>query len=89
MMDWEKELCDILESVEARDLVAVLISKFGEVARLSGEGYQSIDTTLKRLEELASEGKESVNTILWMSFWLGAAWQKAVQDAAKEPGIEA
>ena len=88
-MDWEKELAGILESVDAKDLAAVLISKFDEVARPSGEGYQNIDTTLKRLEGLVSEGKETINIILWMAFWLGAAWQKAVQDAAADPGIEA
>ncbi len=88
-MDWEKELIDILEGVDTKDLAAVLISKFGEVARPSGEGYQNIDTTLKRLEGLVSEGRENVNTILWMAFWLGAAWQKAVQDAAADRGIEA
>ncbi len=80
-MDWEKELLDILESVDAKELAAVLVSRFDEVARPNEEGYQNIGITLQRLAELVSEGKEGMNTALWMAFWLGAAWEKVCRDA--------
>jgi len=88
-MDWEKELATILEGVDAKELAAVLVSRFDEVARPNENGYRNIGATFQRLLELVSAGREDMNTALWMAFWLGAAWQKAVQDAAADPGIEA
>jgi len=82
-MDWEKELLDILGSVDAKELNTVLISKFDEIARPSEEGYRNIGTTLQRLEEIVSKGQENLSTALWMAFWLGAAWEKAVLDASE------
>lgn len=83
-MDWKEELLEILDFVDAKELNTVLVSKFDEVARPNEDGYRRIGMTLQRLEEVVSEGKEDMNTILWMAFWLGAAWQKVCYDAQED-----
>ncbi len=80
-MDLDEELLGILESIDAKDLAAVLVSRFGEVASPNEDGYRHIGITLQRLAELISAGKEDMNTVLWMAFWLGAAWEKVCHDA--------
>ncbi len=78
---WDEQLLGIIDSVDAKELATVLVSKFDEVAKPNDEGYLHIGITLQRLAGLISEGKEDTNNGLWMAFWLGAAWQKACHDA--------
>jgi len=80
-MDWQEELIEVLELADAKELAAVLMSKLGEVARPSEEGYHNIGIALERLAQIVAEGRDDINTALWMAFWLGAAWQKACHDA--------
>ena len=82
-MNWEREVLDILEGVDAKELAAVLVSRFEEVASPNENGYRNIGATLQRLVELISAGTEDMNTALWMAFWLGAAWQKVCYDAGE------
>ena len=82
-MEWREELLEILEQADAKELAAVLMSKLGEVAKLNEEGYYNIGIALERLAQIVSEGKDDMNTVLWMAFWLGAAWQKAYHDASE------
>ncbi len=63
--------------------VSFFIAKFDEVARLNKEGYRNIGITLQRLEEVVAKGNENMNAALWMAFWPGAAWEKAVRDASE------
>jgi hypothetical protein len=71
---WQEELDEILDEALAKELGTLLYHHFQRVTEPNNDGVTALNRIFARLSHLPLE------ELLWLIFWLGAAWQRAVDE---------